>query len=175
MEFVQAKREGNSELVVISVLGPQSTGKSTLLNHLFGSKFHVSDGRCTRGLNAMLLKTDLDDVKEFLILDSEGLFSLEKDNKEYDKHMVIFCFSVSNFVLINMKGELNVEVEEILAEAIKASSEIQSLVSRGRSLPKPIFIVRDQSNSNDAETKNILDAQSSKIRDTLSKLESDSV
>ena len=158
MEFVQEKREVNSELVVITVLGPQSTGKSTLLNHLFGSKFHVSDGRCTKGLNAMLLKTDLDDVKEFLILDSEGLFSLEKDNKEYDKHMVIFCFSVSNFVLINMKGELNVEVEEILAEAIKASSEIQSLVSRGRSLPKPIFIVRDQSNSNDAETKNILDA-----------------
>ena len=167
MEFVQAKREGNSELVVITVLGPQSTGKSTLLNHLFGSKFHVSDGRCTKGLNAMLLKTDLDDVKEFLILDSEGLFSLEKDNQQYDKHMVIFCFSVSNFVLINMKGELNVEIEKILEEAIKACSQIQSLLSRRKSMPKPIFIVRDQANDNDDDAKEILEKQSGKIKDLL--------
>jgi len=122
MEFVQKKKAENSELVVITVLGPQSTGKSTLLNHLFGAKFHVSDGRCTKGLNAMLVTTDLEDAKQVLILDSEGLFSIEKDNAKYDRNLVIFCFAISNFVLINMKGELDTAIQSILNEAINASA-----------------------------------------------------
>ena len=34
---------------VISVLGPQNSGKSTLLNLLFGTSFEARDGRCTKG------------------------------------------------------------------------------------------------------------------------------
>ena len=110
MDFVQLKKANNSSLVVITVLGPQSTGKSTLLNHIFGAKFHVSDGRCTKGLNAMLVKTDIKDAEEVLILHSEGLFSIEKNNRKNDRNMVIFCFAISNFVLINMRGELDTSV-----------------------------------------------------------------
>ena len=36
--------------MVITVLGPQSSGKSTLLNFLFGCDFATSEGRCTRGI-----------------------------------------------------------------------------------------------------------------------------
>ena len=36
-------------IFVISVLGIQSSGKSTLLNTMFGLQFSVSAGRCTRG------------------------------------------------------------------------------------------------------------------------------
>ncbi|MCI4382340.1 hypothetical protein PGIGA_G00013710, partial [Pangasianodon gigas] len=38
-----------SRLLVLTVLGVQSTGKSTLLNTMFGVQFAVSSGRCTRG------------------------------------------------------------------------------------------------------------------------------
>ena len=38
-------------LYVISVIGAQSSAKSTLLNFLFGCGFAVSAGRCTRGLH----------------------------------------------------------------------------------------------------------------------------
>ena len=107
MDFVDKKRKGNSKLVVITILGPQSSGKSTLLNFLTGAKFHVSAGRCTKGLNAMLLKTEFNDSKEVLILDSEGLFSIERNDPKYDRRLAIFCFSVSNYLLINIKGELN--------------------------------------------------------------------
>ena len=58
MQWVERRRRGNSKLVVITILGPQSSGKSTLLNFLTGAKFHVSAGRCTKGLNAMLLRTE---------------------------------------------------------------------------------------------------------------------
>jgi len=52
-------------IFVISIIGLQSSGKSTLLNALFGCKFAVSVGRCTRGLYMRLLLLE------------EGLFCLE--------------------------------------------------------------------------------------------------
>ena len=42
--------------IVISVLGPQSSGKSTLLNFLFGCDFATSEGRCTRGVYGTYFK-----------------------------------------------------------------------------------------------------------------------
>ena len=74
----------------------------------------------------MLVKTDIKDAEEVLILDSEGLFSIEKNNKKNDRNMVIFCFAISNFVLINMRGELDTSVQSILNEAIGASELISA-------------------------------------------------
>jgi GTPase SAR1 family protein len=39
----------NKKFFVISVIGPQNSGKSTLLNFLFGTSFEARDGRCTKG------------------------------------------------------------------------------------------------------------------------------
>jgi len=64
------------ELFVISIIGPQSTGKSTLLNFLLKTAFQMSAGRCTNGLYASLLKTDFPKAKDCLVLDSEGLLSI---------------------------------------------------------------------------------------------------
>lgn len=48
-------KEGNEEVLVVSVIGPQSSGKSLLLNTLFGAQFMSSAGRCTRGIYGSLL------------------------------------------------------------------------------------------------------------------------
>jgi len=95
-------------------MGPQSSGKSTLLNYLFGANFHVSAGRCTKGLNAMLLRTNFKETKEILILDSEGMFSIERSDETFDRRLAIFCMSVSNLLLINIRGELGIEIEKVL-------------------------------------------------------------
>ena len=58
----------------------------------------------------MLLRTDYEDVKEILVLDSEGIFSIERNDPSYDKALTVFCMSVSNVLMINIKGELNIEV-----------------------------------------------------------------
>ena len=70
----------------------------------------MSAGRCTKGLNAMLLKTDFENTKEILILDSEGIFSIERDDPMFDRRLATFCMAVSNLILINIKGELNIEI-----------------------------------------------------------------
>ena len=80
------------------------------MNYLFGSKFPVSAGRCTKGLNAMLIKTTFPQMPDLIILDSEGIFSIERDDPKFDRRLAIFCMSISNLLLINIKGELNMEV-----------------------------------------------------------------
>ena len=46
---------GDKRLFILSVLGIQSTGKSTLLNTMFALQFAVSAGKCTRGAFIQLL------------------------------------------------------------------------------------------------------------------------
>ena len=110
LTWVENLKKDDKSLLVVTIMGPQSSGKSTLLNYLVGAKFHVSAGRCTKGLNAMLLRTDFEETKKMLILDSEGIFSIERNDPMFDRRLAIFCISISNLLLINIRGELNIEI-----------------------------------------------------------------
>jgi hypothetical protein len=60
------------------MLGPQSSGKSTLLNFLFGCDFTSSAGRCTKGIYGTYFEIENKNLYEcdaILILDTEGLFT----------------------------------------------------------------------------------------------------
>jgi predicted GTPase len=85
----------NEKVFIISVLGLQSSGKSTLLNYIFGCQFFSSVGRCTRGVYGSLLKVNHKHFSYILILDTEGLQDPAKPNSEFDKKIVMFCLSVS--------------------------------------------------------------------------------
>ena len=67
-------------MFVVAVVGPQSSGKSTLMNYTFGTQFFTSVGRCTKGIYFTIQKMLSDDGKEqwLLLLDSEGILSSEK-------------------------------------------------------------------------------------------------
>ena len=97
------QRLGDKQLHVCSTVGPQSSGKSTLSNHRFGSRFGVSVGRCTRGIFGSLQVTD---DAAILILDTEGLQSAERADPEFDRVMMLFIFAVSNHIDITVKGNL---------------------------------------------------------------------
>ena len=46
---------GKARIFVLSVLGAQSSGKSTMLNLMFGVRLRASTGQCTRGVNMLLV------------------------------------------------------------------------------------------------------------------------
>lgn len=117
----------------------------------------------------MLLKTDFVGAKQVLILDSEGLFSIEKGNQTYDKNLVKFCFAVSNFVLINMRGEIDSNVQNILNEATNAFVQI-SEHSPNPKLPKTMVIVRDQT-QDDGSAAAVIKDQCTKIKQGLAEAE----
>lgn len=65
--------------LVLTIIGPQSSGKSTLLNFLFGCDFATSEGRCTRGVYGTYFRLNDPQITSFesvFVIDTEGLFAV---------------------------------------------------------------------------------------------------
>ncbi|KAF0465723.1 interferon-induced very large GTPase 1-like [Gigaspora margarita] len=124
---VQRTRFPNLKIFVISKLGLQSSGKSTLLNALFACKIAVSARRCTRGLVMRFLFLDKDlsnqlGVDAFILIDTEGLCAPEKmgDPKSEKKNRILanFALQISNLTIINILGNSEEELNKILRTTI---------------------------------------------------------
>jgi len=102
--------EQSKPLLVVSVIGVQSSGKSTLLNYLFGASFVTHSGRCTRGLYLSLLETESNVV---LILDTEGLLSVESRDDVFDKQVALMTMACSHLVIVNNRGELGRHIGDL--------------------------------------------------------------
>uniref|UniRef100_A0A3Q3JQ30 VLIG-type G domain-containing protein n=1 Tax=Monopterus albus TaxID=43700 RepID=A0A3Q3JQ30_MONAL len=120
---------GKSRLLVLTVLGVQSTGKSTLLNTMFGVQFPVSSGRCTRGAYMLLLKVGEDmqsdmDCDFIVLIDTEGLKSPRlaqlEDSYEHDNQLATFVIGLSEVTIINVSMENSTEMKDILQIATHA-------------------------------------------------------
>lgn len=135
----------DDQILVVSVIGPQSTGKSTLLNKLFNTNFQMSAGRCSKGLYASIKKTTLNNKDHFLlILDTEGLLSIEKSNEEYDKQLTLFSMACSHIFIINVNGEINNAIRKILSISLYAAAKTQTL----RHKPIVYFVLRNMNDTN---------------------------
>ena len=119
----------NPCVFVLSVLGLQSTGKSTMLNTTFGCQFKVSSGRCTRGAYMQLLPVCNEFKKEtgcsyILIIDTEGLRAPELldsgQRQKHDNELATFVIGLANVTLININGEVAGDMEDILQTAVHA-------------------------------------------------------
>lgn len=92
---------------IVSVVGCQSGGKSTLLNHTFGTSFPVLDAprkgrrRTTLGVWGALARTDGD---TYVVLDVEGTDSRERGEgaKAFESRTTLFTLALSDCVLVNM-------------------------------------------------------------------------
>ncbi|CAM4639879.1 unnamed protein product [Leuciscus chuanchicus] len=119
---------GDKRFFVLSVLGIQSSGKSTMLNAMFGLQFAVSAGRCTRGAFMQLVKVS-DEMKKqmnidyILVVDTEGLRALElagRSTRHHDNEMATFVVGLGNMTLINIFGENPAEMQDILQIVVQA-------------------------------------------------------
>uniref|UniRef100_A0A3Q2QVL9 Up-regulator of cell proliferation-like n=1 Tax=Fundulus heteroclitus TaxID=8078 RepID=A0A3Q2QVL9_FUNHE len=118
-----------SRLLVLTVLGVQSSGKSTLLNTMFGVQFPVSSGRCTRGAYMIFLKVNEDYRRELkydfiVLIDTEGLKSADlaqlEDSYEHDNQLATFVIGLSDIAIINTAMENVTEMKDILQIAVHA-------------------------------------------------------
>lgn len=120
------KKTGNKRIFVLSVLGIQSTGKSTMLNAMFGLQFAVSAGRCTRGAFMQLVKVSKEIGANFdyiLVVDTEGLRALELAGKatiHHDNELATFVIGLGHMTLINIFGENPSEMQDIIQIAVQA-------------------------------------------------------
>ena len=105
------------KIFVLTVLGTQSTGKSTLLNTMFGVQFPVSAGHCTKGAFMQLIPILSGDIpyEGLLIIDTEGLGAPEyKEDNTHDNEIATFVLGISDLAIINVRGEVPTNIENFL-------------------------------------------------------------
>ncbi|KAK9226990.1 hypothetical protein WN943_012038 [Citrus x changshan-huyou] len=91
---------------VVAIMGPQSSGKSTLMNHLFHTNFREMDafrGRSQTTKGIWIAKCV--GIEPFTIaMDLEGSDSRERgeDDTTFEKQSALFALAIADIVLINM-------------------------------------------------------------------------
>ncbi|XP_067301631.1 interferon-induced very large GTPase 1-like [Pseudorasbora parva] len=129
------KKLGDQKVFVLSILGIQSSGKSTMLNAMFGLQFAVSAGRCTRGAFLQLVKVSEEMKTELkfdfiLVVDTEGLRAPElagSSTTHRDNEMATFVVGLGNMTLINIFGENPSEMQEILQIVVQAFMRMKNV------------------------------------------------
>ena len=112
-------------ILVLSILGVQSSGKSTLLNTMFGVNFNVSAGRCTRGAFMQLLpfQNSFKKAKYLLLIYTEGLRAPELDSTQihnHDNQLGTFVIGLAHLTVVNIFGEVSSDMNDILQTAVHA-------------------------------------------------------
>ncbi|XP_071177785.1 interferon-induced very large GTPase 1-like [Mytilus edulis] len=115
---------GDKRLLALSVLGIQGSGKSILLNTMFGLQFAVSAGRCTRGVFIQLVPVEIDKSKfdYILVIDTEGLRAPELANQKHshDNELATFVIGLGDITIVNVKGENATEIKDVLQIVVHA-------------------------------------------------------
>jgi GTPase Era involved in 16S rRNA processing len=111
MEKISRKTE-NQDYSLISILGSQSSGKSTLLNNLFETKFaemNASMGRQRTTVGLWLgfgSNPQVNNInkKTYLIIDAEGTDSEEREKEliNYEQQEALFSLILAEVILINV-------------------------------------------------------------------------
>ena len=122
-----AREKNGGKIFVVSVLGIQSSGKSTLLNTMFGLCFNVSAGRCTRGAYIQLLPLSNSlrekiDCDYMLIVDTEGLRApeLQSEGVKHDNELATFVIGLADATIVNIFGETPGDLDDILQTSLHA-------------------------------------------------------
>ncbi|CAM4675413.1 unnamed protein product [Leuciscus chuanchicus] len=124
-----------TRIFVLSILGIQSSGKSTMLNAMFGLQFAVSAGRCTRGAFMQMVKISEEMKTELkfdyiLVVDTEGLRAPELAGRSIthrDNEMSTFVVGLGNMTLINIFGENPSEMQDILQIVVQAFMRMKNV------------------------------------------------
>lgn len=104
----------SSKLKVITVIGAENSGKSTLLNTMFGVRFAVNVGTCTRGAFIQLISVSKDIRKELgcdciMLIDTEGLkphrMVRDDHSHERDKEVASLAVALSDVVVVSISND----------------------------------------------------------------------
>ena len=134
---------------IVSIIGAQSSGKSTLLNRVFGTNFQTMDrslGRqqTTKGINcAMAVSSPI------FLIDPEGSDSRERGDADalFERKSALFAIALSEVLIINMwetdVGRFNAANIPLLQAAFEAN--IQLFSKYKETVTSIVFIIRDLS------------------------------
>eukprot|EP01102_Stenamoeba_stenopodia_P014022 TRINITY_DN461_c0_g1_i1.p1 TRINITY_DN461_c0_g1~~TRINITY_DN461_c0_g1_i1.p1 ORF type:complete len:809 (-),score=280.41 TRINITY_DN461_c0_g1_i1:132-2558(-) len=132
---------------IVAILGCQSSGKSTLLNLLFGTGFQVMNsdlGRTQTTVGIWLGKADNQDT---LVLDVEGTDSRERgeDAANYERKTALFSLALAEILIVNLWhtdiGRYNAANYSLLKNVFELNLQLFARSRKGKTLM--LFVIRD--------------------------------
>ncbi|KAK3084287.1 hypothetical protein FSP39_011091 [Pinctada imbricata] len=149
---------GDTKVFIVSVLGIQSSGKSTLLNSMFGLQLAESAGRCTRGIFTQLVPVKSNRLKlgcdYLMVVDTEGLRAPERSERKvhHDNELATLVIGMADFTIINIKGETMADMENVLQIAVHALLRLKQ-ANKELCLKQSCVIVHHNVSAQDVEQK----------------------
>ncbi|CAD8066532.1 unnamed protein product [Paramecium primaurelia] len=147
VEFV--KTSGISEIGknynIVSIIGSQSTGKSTLLNQLFGTKFDVQNRQQSVGQTTVGIWISKDVQNNVVVLDVEGSDSVERKSGEnmVENQTALMALAMSHCFIINVFLNALGQHTSCQLSIIKIIMQQNLKLFQQDSVKHIIFVVRD--------------------------------
>jgi nicotinamide riboside kinase len=149
--------EWNKKYAVMSIMGPQSSGKSTLMNHAFGTSFREMDelsGRrqTTKGVWMAIAEQSDDNNNNTIVLDLEGSDGRERgeDDQTFEKQTALFALAASDVLLVNVWcndiGREHASGKPLLKTILQVNLKL--FCSNNKTATKKtklVFVIRDRS------------------------------
>ncbi|KAM7255546.1 hypothetical protein ACFE04_008444 [Oxalis oulophora] len=159
---------------VVSIMGPQSSGKSTLLNNLFRTNFREMDAfkgrsQTTKGI-WMAKCAGIEPCT--LVMDLEGTDGRERgeDDTAFEKQSALFALAVSDIVLINMWCHDIGREQAANKPLLKTVFQVMMRLFSPRKTTL-VFVIRDKSRTPLENLEPILREDIQKIWDSVPKPE----
>ncbi|SCZ98589.1 BZ3500_MvSof-1268-A1-R1_Chr3-1g05483 [Microbotryum saponariae] len=168
---------------VVAVFGSQSTGKSTLLNRLFGTKFDVMNESERRQTTKGIWMSKGQDMP-VLVMDVEGTDGRERgEDQDFERKSALFSMAVTEVLIVNIwehqvglyqganMGLLKT-VFEVNLGLFLAAKEKGKTAGASQDKTLLLFVIRDHIGATPLENlRNTLTADLNRLWDGLSKPE----
>ena len=94
----------NKEYQTLAIIGCQSSGKSTLLNHVFGTDFEVMTDDKGRGQTTQGIWAAVNQDFNTIVFDVEGTDAKERgdDRFKFEQCSSLFALAMADVLMINM-------------------------------------------------------------------------
>ncbi|KAH3758450.1 up-regulator of cell proliferation [Pelomyxa schiedti] len=142
-------------IFVLSVLGVQSCGKSTLFNIMFGTRLRASVGQCTRGVNMQLIRCiDRKTYDYILLLDTEGVRAPETSGLEgsewRDNRLATIAILVADATIVLNANEDHTAIKDMLPIVLTVYAMGSLNDGSGSTLSSKLFFVYNRINTSEA-------------------------
>eukprot|EP00210_Caulerpa_lentillifera_P002250 g2162.t1 len=162
---------------VVAIMGPQSSGKSTLMNHVFGTRFQEMDAvigrkQTTKGI-WLSRAPNLPDLTT-LVFDLEGTDGRERgeDDTTFERQSALFALAVSDVVMINIWchdiGREHGAGKPLIKTVLQVNLKLFT-PSRGKKKTVLVFVIRDKSKTPLEMLKEVLEQDMLNIWDSIIK------
>ncbi|KAG9299450.1 hypothetical protein G9A89_009403 [Geosiphon pyriformis] len=160
---------------LVAVFGSQSTGKSTLLNRLFGTRFDVMIESARRQTTKGIWMSRGKDMN-VLIMDVEGTDGRERgEDQDFERKSALFSMATSNVIIVNLwehqVGLYNGANMGLLKTVFEVNLQLFQ-AARGKEKTLMLVVIRDHVGQTPlSDLANTLKADLGKIWQSVSKPE----